>query len=820
MVIPLLAGAAGLLTSVTSAVAGIVSVFNGNKRRDTENSRETQLKIAYAQMASQWKLEETRQDFQVKMERDRQQFQTQLVEYQCQENREIQEFVKSVDAAIAKSNQQFQTWLFYQQKNLQIELAEYNRQTQLEMATSQRETVRQTEEYRKILENWPLKLVPAQIIDSHEGEAATPLRVILAPPEIDYDSFGTATQGFPKIEKRLSQGLRNFLEKHYSTDSKQRPTELLDRAWDSNRFGGGASIKALFGMLKSEPTLILESEVDGDLINLRLAYWSGGQAIYLYKTVISDFPYREILDWSAKTRALEWETNVKNKLLALGKSEAEINQKYGGDNALNLEILKEQEILQAAGIPVEQHFYTNHQDLAKLCQFLTAYHNLLTAFFADAHYLIHYNLEPQLPQLLLEIVGEFSEYDVGVSMLQWAVDSLLDVFKALETDRPALIPDLSIDLAVNLAPLPDKSWAQKVLDYSVVSWLTARCLSLGTPEENLAALESVLAPEDVAYVDKLNRCLAGCENNRQFSTEKIKQKQRQEEEEKRRRQREEEERKLREEREKGKEFTFEIVTVNSSGKITNRRQGSARQKVEKLANGVTLEMVYIPGGTFTMGSPESEENRSRDEGPQHQVEISPFYLGKYPVTQAQYEAIMGNNPSNLQGKNRPVESVTWHNAVKFCQKLSQKTGKTYSLPSEAEWEYACRAGTTTPFHFGEILTPGLANYDGNYVYASGPRGVYREQTTEVGSFPPNAFGLYDMHGNVWEWCQDVWHDNYNGAPTDGSAWESGGDSSLRVQRGGSWNSSPRFSRSDYRNRTDANNFSYCVGFRVVLLPGL
>jgi formylglycine-generating enzyme required for sulfatase activity len=820
MVIPLLAGAAGLLTSVTSAVAGIVSVFNGNKRRDTENSRETQLKIAYAQMASQWKLEETRQDFQVKMERDRQQFQTQLVEYQCQENREIQEFVKSVDAAIAKSNQQFQTWLFYQQKNLQIELAEYNRQTQLEMATSQRETVRQTEEYRKILENWPLKLVPAQIIDSHEGEAATPLRVILAPPEIDYDSFGTATQGFPKIEKRLSQGLRNFLEKHYSTDSKQRPTELLDRAWDSNRFGGGASIKALFGMLKSEPTLILESEVDGDLINLRLAYWSGGQAIYLYKTVISDFPYREILDWSAKTRALEWETNVKNKLLALGKSEAEINQKYGGDNALNLEILKEQEILQEAGIPVEQHFNTNHQDLAKLCQFLTAYHNLLTAFFADVHYLINYNLELQLPQLLLEIIGEFSEYDVGVSMLQWAVDSLLDVFKALETDRLALIPDLSIDLAVNLAPLPDKSWAQKVLDYSVVSWLTARCLSLGTPEENLAALESVLAPEDVAYVDKLNRCLAGCENNRQFSTEKIKQKQRQEEEEKRRRQREEEERKLREEREKGKEFTFEIVTVNSSGKITNRRQGSARQKVEKLANGVTLEMVYIPGGTFTMGSPESEENRSRDEGPQHQVEISPFYLGKYPVTQAQYEAIMGNNPSNLQGKNRPVESVTWHNAVKFCQKLSQKTGKTYSLPSEAEWEYACRAGTTTPFHFGEILTPGLANYDGNYVYASGPRGVYREQTTEVGSFPPNAFGLYDMHGNVWEWCQDVWHDNYNGAPTDGSAWESGGYSSLRVQRGGSWNSSPRCSRSDYRNRTDANNFSYCVGFRVVLLPGL
>ncbi len=382
------------------------------------------------------------------------------------------------------------------------------------------------------------------------------MRVIIAPPEIDYDRFGTANQDFPKIEKRLSQGLKNFVEKYYPIESNLRPTEFISGTWESKKFRGTSAIKRLFGMLKSEPVLILESEVDGDLINFNLAYWSGGQSIYSSKTVISNFPYREILDWSAKTRALEWETNVKNKLLDLGRSEAEINEKYGGDNALNLEILKEQEILQEAGIPVEQHFNTNHQDLAKLCQFLTAYHNLLTAFFADVHYLINYNLEPQLPQLLLEIIGEFSEYDVGVSMLQWAVDSLLDVFKALETDRLALIPDLSIDLAVNLAPLPDKSWAQKVLDYSVVSWLAARCLSVGSFEENLATLESVLVPEDVAYVDKLNRCLAGCENNRQFSTEKIKQKQRQEEEEKRRRQREEEERKLREEREKGQRVYF------------------------------------------------------------------------------------------------------------------------------------------------------------------------------------------------------------------------------------------------------------------------
>ncbi len=924
--------------SVVNALNSSFNAFSGRtmQKELEESRRETQLKIAYAQMASQWKLEENRQDFQLKMEENRQQFQAKVVEYQCQENRKLQEFIKAVDVAIAKSNQEFQAWLFHQQKDLQKELAEYNRQTQLEVATYQRETVRQTEEFRKLLDNWPLRLVPSQIINSHEGESLTPLRVILAPPEIDYDKFGNETQGFPKMEKRLSQGLRNFLEKYYSTHSNRRPTELLDRAWDSNRFGGGASIKALFGMLKSEPTLVLESEVDGDLLNLRLAYWSGGQEFSssFYSTVISDFPYRNLLDWSAKTRALEWETNVKKKLLDLGKSEAEINQKYGGDNALNLEILKEQEILQAAGIPVEQHFQTNHQDMEKLCQFLTAYHNLLTAFFADVHYLIHYSLEPQLPQLILEVVGEFSEYDVGVSMLQWAVDSLLDVFKALEIDRPALIPDLSIDFAANLVNLPDKSFAQKVLEYSVVSWLKARSLSLGSFEENLATLEAVLVPEDVAYVDKLNRCLAELKNSRRFNVieccyqrglrncedgkyaagivafsqaislnsefvdayynrglayretkryreaitdysrvielqpihaqavnnrgscyyklgeydraindfdravnlgleaaaknrdiakgvwNEIKRKQREEEEEKLRRQREEEERKLREEREKGKEFTFEIVTVNSSGQTTNRRQGSALQKVEKLASGVTLEMVYIPGGTFTMGSPESEENRYDNESPQHQVKVPPFYLGKYPVTQAQYKAIMGNNPSSFKGEKRPVEKVTWHNAVEFCQKLSQKTGKTYRLPSEAEWEYACRAGTTTPFYFGETLTPELANYDGNYTYASGPKGVYRKKTTDVGSFPPNAFGLYDMHGNVWEWCQDVWHENYNGAPTDGSAWESGGDSSRRMQRGGSWDQSPRYCRCANRSRHNADIRSDNRGFRVVLLPGL
>ncbi|MBD2042092.1 bifunctional serine/threonine-protein kinase/formylglycine-generating enzyme family protein [Microcoleus sp. FACHB-672] len=265
-------------------------------------------------------------------------------------------------------------------------------------------------------------------------------------------------------------------------------------------------------------------------------------------------------------------------------------------------------------------------------------------------------------------------------------------------------------------------------------------------------------------------------------------------------------------------FQFTTFTVDAIGLMVSSQQKQAEVFAEKLGNNVILEMVSIKGGRFLMGSPDTEEERHSDESPQHGVTLQPFFLGKYPVTQAQWEAVMGNNPSRFQGNNRPVENVSWNDAVVFCQKLSRKTGRNYCLPSEAEWEYACRAGTTTPFYFGETIMPNLANYDGNYTYASAPKGVYLQQTTNVGSFPPNAFGLYDMHGNVWEWCQDVWHKNYNGAPSDGSGWESGGNSNRRMRRGGSWSNYPMLCRSAVRLWHEPGNWFYDIGFRVALVP--
>ena len=291
-------------------------------------------------------------------------------------------------------------------------------------------------------------------------------------------------------------------------------------------------------------------------------------------------------------------------------------------------------------------------------------------------------------------------------------------------------------------------------------------------------------------------------------------------------------------------FEFEVATIELKkagllGRKTELIVKRSRQRAtgfsEDLGNGVQLEMVLIPGGSFMMGSPKKELERSNTESPQHQVTISPFYMGKYAVTQAQWQAVaslpqvnreLNPDQSHFKGENRPVERVSWYDASEFCDRLSRYTGKHYRLPSEAEWEYACRAGTTTPFHFGETITTDLANYRGtdneeykwSGSYGSGPKGIFREETTPVGSLGiSNAFGLFDMHGNVWEWCADHWHENYEEAPSDGSIWSSDDNDNqkFRVLRGGSWNNDPEGCRSANRSRYLADHDRNGIGFRVV-----
>jgi formylglycine-generating enzyme required for sulfatase activity len=226
---------------------------------------------------------------------------------------------------------------------------------------------------------------------------------------------------------------------------------------------------------------------------------------------------------------------------------------------------------------------------------------------------------------------------------------------------------------------------------------------------------------------------------------------------------------------------------------------------ETLLGGITLEMIKIPAGSYLMGS-----NESDSEKPQHQVNLQEFYLGKYPVTQEQYQAIMGNNPSEFKDNPKnSVEQVSWDDAQEFCQKLSEKTGRKYRLPSEAEWEYACRAGTQTRYYFGDD-----EKQLGEYAWYSKNSG---SKTHPVGQKKPNNWRLLDMHGNLWEWCEDGWHENYENAPTNGSSWnENYSQTNLRPLRGGSWVNYPRNCRSAFRDVFDADNCDYDIGFRLAV----
>jgi formylglycine-generating enzyme required for sulfatase activity len=281
---------------------------------------------------------------------------------------------------------------------------------------------------------------------------------------------------------------------------------------------------------------------------------------------------------------------------------------------------------------------------------------------------------------------------------------------------------------------------------------------------------------------------------------------------------------------------FQTIAINETAEVIEQPQKTAQYIDEILdESGLFLRMIMIPGGSFTMGSPEDELHSYDDEKPQHLVTVADFAIGQLTITQAQWKTIaqlpkvkrkLSPDPSNFSGDDRPVERVNWEEAIEFCDRLTRLTRKPYGLPTEAEWEYACRAGTTTPFHLGPTITTDFANYRGVDEdrgergvllgnYNDGPKGKYRGQTIEANAFPPNAFGLHNMHGNVWEWCADPWSPNYKTPLKDSRSLVSDNNDVDRVIRGGSWNYSPQNCRSAYRNFNPPDDRSFYLGFRVI-----
>ena len=271
-----------------------------------------------------------------------------------------------------------------------------------------------------------------------------------------------------------------------------------------------------------------------------------------------------------------------------------------------------------------------------------------------------------------------------------------------------------------------------------------------------------------------------------------------------------------------KSFDFDAVSTN--GKTLKQQKGNTKYFTEDLGDSITLDMVEVPSGKFTMGL--APYSRFLDEWPNHLVTVKSFYIGKYEVTQAQWSAIaelpkvkidLKKTPSKrFRGDDLPVEMVSWEEAVEFCRRLTQATGRPYRLPSEAEWEYAFRAKTTTLFYFGEKITTDLANYRGEY--ETKQQGIDRKRIMPVGSFAPNSFGLFDMCGNVQEWCEDDYHSNYKGAPIDGSTWENN-ERTTKVFRNCAWDSDGFWCRSTQRFGLDPHEKIASLGFRIVtVLP--
>ncbi|MFM6506306.1 MAG: GUN4 domain-containing protein [Dolichospermum sp.] len=390
---------------------------------------------------------------------------------------------------------------FDRQKQLQLELAEFTRETQLEIAAKQRETTLALPEVNKLFENWPLRIVPSLILNSPVSNNRPPLKVLIAPPEVNFDKFGSATQ-VPKMENTLAQGLRQFLDKNYSHHSPIRPVEFLDGAWDSNKYHGGSSIKVLFEMLKSEPLVILESEIEGDYLNFRVAYWGYGDTTYKYGTALARLPYTNILYDSAKSRAIKWKPD-RDLLIQMGKNPKSINEL----DTHNLEILGQEEQLKSFGIfesDLSRRYKISNKDFDVFYQFLITVHALFAGLTIDIHYLIHYDVTPLLPQLLSDLVVGDKQIISGI------FSNYQGVYQSLANERSALIPELFLDLAHSLSDLPDKSWAREQLNSSVRYWLSLRGVTKdsNTFLDLLEATRSFLTLQDKDYLEKLKQCLA------------------------------------------------------------------------------------------------------------------------------------------------------------------------------------------------------------------------------------------------------------------------------------------------------------------------
>ena len=705
----------------------------------------------------------------------------------------------------------FQQQQFEAQREEQRQQARERREQEWAMATRQRQTALELQENQKVLDHWPLRLFPSQILQSHRCDGPTPLRVFLSLP----------ANGPRDLEGPVRQALQQFLSTHYNFNLGVRPIELLDGAWKDGQFQGAASIKALHERLRSEPTLVLETQTPegDDHLYINLAYWGPAQDQYLYQT-LEKIAYRPVVEDCARAAARQWR-QARERLIGQGlaKDNLDADQRFGGVRAANLKRLEQEEALSAAGIELDQvdlpPFQRVKDDWRAIHQFLITWHCLVMGWIGDIYHFSYWETPPLLPKLLPDLLHP----DFPPEIAQAFIDHYCRSYRAVAAERPAWGPELALQLAVPLAALPDPVWAIEQVGQAIQNWLTLRglppvagtgvavldgfCAQVGGADgpvgpavlvdpDFLAGLRDAIGSLSRSdLVERLGAAANAAAERQEREQMEREHQERQQQERAHQRRLEQEHRRVLADR-----WTA-LVPEDIHGWSTERVQQLQRSVAESLGLGPVFrdplkdgsegpKMVLIPPGSFLMGAPESDNEAEACEKPQHRVSIArPFAIGRYAVTFDEYDRFSAatgrENPSDKDwGRaRRPVINVSWNDSVAYCAWLSEQTGRYYRLPTEAEWEYAARAGTATRWSFGKeqhVLA--------NHAWFGGHSG---SKTHPVGEKRPNPWGLYDIHGNVEEWTQDGWQKNYDDAPSDGTLFrESCASVGGAGVRGGSW----------------------------------
>jgi hypothetical protein len=468
--------------------------------------RETHFEIAAYQKDADFQIAAYNREVELKLETRRQFFQTWRLEQEQKIQKELAVFNRETRIQADEKRIDFEKWRFQEEKKLELELSAYAYEKRLEIAAYQRQTAIQSIEYKKILDNYPLKLSPTQILDSYkeyqDSKEPMPLLIFISPPQLDFDQFGNDVREFPRIEKELAEGMRQFLD-NYS--NQNRPIRFLPGAWETKRIHSETAVEMLFWTFRSIPTLILESEVDDEHLNLRAAFWGIGQQTPRYKPIISRLPYRNILFKSAKANALKWRID-RDKYIAQGKTEAELAER-GGIDETNLRTLELEEADKSLGINRGYEYKVDSTHFENLSDFLTLYHCLIAGWVADVYHLTNTKAAPLLPSLLPSLSRDVLTPDIIESIgINYEA-----IYEMLGTDMSHWMPELYLDLARAMAELPNKTWAMQQVDKAIQYWIELHPKAARPGGNGFEIMKSGLEIEDMEFVGKLKDCFLAIE---------------------------------------------------------------------------------------------------------------------------------------------------------------------------------------------------------------------------------------------------------------------------------------------------------------------